>query len=288
LANPITLALGELSNPLARPELQFRYLCGAARTRCGSIAAIEFDDESRTGDNCAVGRRLCSNEELTMFRNRAMTVLLAGIVLAVLGAAFAAPPKSTSSKKKPADSAKTAKEDAADSKTGARDGASDTDADDDGEPKKVVKTDAEWRKILTPMQFRVARKKGTEPAFGRDYNKFKKEGDGTYVCVCCGQPLFESKTKFESATGWPSFYAPIDEKAVTYLDDTSENLIRTEVECSRCDGHLGHVFPDGPEPTFKRYCMNYASLKFVRKGAADKGTKAKDAKGKGSKSEDSD
>ena len=233
-----------------------------------------------------------------MLPGRIATVLSLGAVLIVLGALFAAPPKSSSAKKKPGDSAAPGKDDSTDSKTSAKDKSSDGDADNDSDTKKVVKTDAEWRKILTPMQFRVARKKGTEPAFGRDYSKFKKEGEGTYVCVCCGQTLFESSTKFDSGTGWPSFYQPVDEKAVQRLEDTSEGMLRIEIECSRCDGHLGHVFGDGPPPTGERFCMNYASLKFVPKGAADrgapdkgapdKGAKTKPSKPKGSKAKDSD
>ncbi len=232
-----------------------------------------------------------------MLRNRMVTVLSAGVALIFLGAVLAAPPKSTTSKKKTGGTSAAEKNDAADTQAEAKgkksDDNSEGDADEDGESKKVVKTDAEWRKILTPMQFKVARKKETEAPFGRDYNKFKKEGDGTYKCVCCGQTLFESSTKFDSGTGWPSFYQAIDEKAIQRLEDTSEGMLRTEVECSRCDAHLGHVFDDGPPPTGERFCMNYASLKFVpkggaKKGAADKGTKGKSAKAKGSKAQDSD
>ncbi len=213
-----------------------------------------------------------------MLRSRIATPLTAALAVVALGVAFAAPPKPAGSKKKSADGDSAA---AADAK------------DDDASTKKVVKTDAEWKKILTGMQFRVARKKDTELPNGAPYHKFKKEGEGTYKCVCCGQTLFESKTKFDSGTGWPSFFQPIDEKAIERIEDATDGMIRVEVTCSRCDGHLGHVFPDGPKPTGERFCMNYASLKFVpakgaAKGAADKGTKGKTAKAKGAKAKDKD
>ena len=128
---------------------------------------------------------------------------------------------------------------------------------------KIKKTDAEWKAALTPEQYRVARLKGTERPFSGDYNDSKAEG--TYACVCCGQPLFASDTKFDSGTGWPSFYAPIEGDAVAEETDHSHLMVRTEVLCSRCDAHLGHVFPDGPEPTGQRYCMNSASLKLMPK-----------------------
>lgn len=128
---------------------------------------------------------------------------------------------------------------------------------------KIKKTDAEWKAELTPEQYRVARLKGTERPFSGDYNDSKTEG--TYVCVCCGQPLFASSTKFDSGTGWPSFYAPIDKDAVATEADHSLLMSRTEVLCSRCDAHLGHVFQDGPEPTGQRYCLNSASLNLMPK-----------------------
>lgn len=130
---------------------------------------------------------------------------------------------------------------------------------------KVTKTDAEWRAELSPEAFRVTRQHGTERPFTND--AFPK-ADGTFACVACGQPLFDAGTKFDSGTGWPSFTAPIDGEAVGETEDRSLLMRRTEVHCAACEGHLGHVFPDGPGPTGLRYCINGAALRFEPEDAA--------------------
>jgi peptide-methionine (R)-S-oxide reductase len=128
------------------------------------------------------------------------------------------------------------------------------------QPNPVQKSDAEWRASLTPEQYHVTRQKGTEPPFTGKYYHFKEKGK--FTCVCCGAELFDSNSKYDSGSGWPSFYQPADSNAIDEHVDRTHGMVRTEITCSRCGAHLGHVFEDGPAPTGLRYCVNSASLDF--------------------------
>ncbi len=126
-------------------------------------------------------------------------------------------------------------------------------------PRKVYKTDEDWKKVLSPVQYKITRKKGTEPPFSYLKNELKS---GVYKCVCCGEPLFDKYAEFDSGSGWPSYTQPVAGNKIKYEKDTSHGMVRVEISCNVCGSHLGHVFPDGPEPSGLRFCVNSVSLRF--------------------------
>ena len=201
---------------------------------------------------------------------------------------MAAPPKMTGPAAKKSAASKANSKKSVDNDQAGPSEATSEEGDEASEDDKVVKTNAEWKRQLTPKQYRVTRLKDTDPPFTGAYARSKK--DGIYECICCKQKLFDSKAKFESGTGWPSFFDAINKKAVAYHPDTSMGVLRTEVVCSRCDAHLGHVFEDGPPPTGLRFCTNSSSLKFISRSSLSekkKDSETKDAARKDSRTKES-